>query len=225
MGWFLHFANSSIGKKFVMAVTGSFLIIFLIVHLIGNLTLYLGEDAFNSYVLALDAIKPLIRIIELVLLAAFVFHIFNGVRLWLENKRANPKKYAINVGSDNSTIFSRTMFVTGSIIFIFLVIHLSTLFYRFNFFDPEGLATHHKYYDVVIGFLQMPWYSALYIIAMVLLGFHLNHGFESAFQTFGWNHKKYTPMIKAIGTIYAIVMAVAFASIPIYFLFFYGGSQ
>ena len=225
MGWFREFANSSIGKKFVMAVTGSFLIIFLIVHLIGNLTLYLGEDAFNSYVLALDAIKPLIRIIELVLLAAFVFHIFNGVRLWFENKRANPKKYAINVGSDNSTIFSRTMFVTGSIIFIFLVIHLVTFFYRFNFFDPEGLATHHKYYDVVIGFLQMPWYSALYIIAMVLLGFHLNHGFESAFQTFGWNHKKYTPMIKAIGTIYAIVMAVAFASIPIYFLFFYGGSQ
>ena len=225
MGWFIQFSNSSIGKKFVMAVTGSFLIIFLIVHLIGNLTLYLGEDAFNSYVLALDAIKPLIRIIELVLLAAFVFHIFNGVRLWFENKRANPKKYAINVGSDNSTIFSRTMFVTGSIIFIFLVIHLVTFFYRFNFFDPEGLATHHKYYDVVIGFLQMPWYSALYIIAMILLGFHLNHGFESAFQTFGWNHKKYTPMIKVIGTVYAVVMAVAFASIPIYFLFFYGGSQ
>ena len=225
MGWFIQFSNSSIGKKFVMAVTGSFLIIFLIVHLIGNLTLYLGEEAFNDYVLALDAVKPLIRIIELVLLAAFVFHIFNGVRLWLENKRANPKKYAINVGSDNSTFFSRTMFVTGSIVFIFLVIHLITFFYRFNFFDPEGLANHHRYFDIVIGFLQMPWYAVLYIIAMILLGFHLNHGFQSAFQTFGWNHKKYTPMIKAIGTIYAIVMAVAFASIPIYFLFFYGGSQ
>jgi succinate dehydrogenase / fumarate reductase, cytochrome b subunit len=225
MGWFIQFSNSSIGKKFVMAVTGSFLIIFLIVHLIGNLTLYLGEEAFNDYVLALDAVKPLIRIIELVLLAAFVFHIFNGVRLWLENKRANPKKYAINVGSDNSTFFSRTMFVTGSIVFIFLVIHLITFFYRFNFFDPEGLANHHRYFDIVIGFLQMPWYSALYIIAMILLGFHLNHGFQSAFQTFGWNHKKYTPMIKAIGTIYAIFMAGAFTSIPIYFLFFYGGRQ
>lgn len=225
MGWFIQFTNSSIGKKFVMAVTGSFLIIFLIVHLIGNLTLYFGADTFNAYVLALDAVKPLIRIIELVLLAAFIFHIFNGIRLWLENKRANPNKYKINVGSDNSTVFSRTMFVTGSIVFIFLVLHLATLFYRFNFFDPKGLANHHRYYDIVIGFLQMPWYSILYIIAVLLLGFHLNHGFQSAFQTFGWNHKKYTPMIKAIGTIYAVVMAVAFASIPIYFLFFYGGSQ
>lgn len=225
MGWFIQFSNSSIGKKFVMAVTGSFLIIFLIVHLIGNLTLFLGEEAFNDYVLALEAIKPLIRIIELVLLAAFIFHIFNGIRLWLENKRANPNKYAINVGSDNSTVFSRTMFVTGSIVFIFLVLHLATLFYRFNFFDPEGLADHHKYYDIVIGFLQMPWYSIVYIIAVILLGFHLNHGFQSAFQTFGWNHKKYTPMIKAIGTTYAVVMAVSFASIPIYFLLFYGGSQ
>ncbi|MGD8307080.1 MAG: succinate dehydrogenase cytochrome b subunit, partial [Ignavibacteria bacterium] len=212
MGWFIQFTNSSIGKKFIMAVTGSFLIIFLIIHLIGNLTLYFGEETFNGYVIALDAVKPLIRVIELVLLAAFVLHIFNGFRLWLENKRANPNKYAINVGSDNSTLFSRTMFVTGSIVFIFLVLHLATLFYRFNFFDPEGLADHHKYYDIVVGFLQMPWYSALYIIAMILLGFHLNHGFQSAFQTFGWNHKKYTPMIKAIGTIYAIVMAVAFAS-------------
>ncbi len=225
MGWFIQFTNSSIGKKFVMAVTGSFLIIFLIIHLIGNLTLYFGEETFNGYVIALDAVKPLIRIIELVLLAAFVLHIFNGIRLWLENKRANPKKYKINVSSDNSTVFSRTMFVTGSIVFIFLVLHLATFFYRFNFFDPEGLADHHKYYDIVIGFLQMPWYSIVYMIAMILLGFHLNHGFQSAFQTFGWNHKKYTPMIKAIGTIYAVVMAVAFASIPIYFLFFYGGSQ
>jgi len=225
MGWFIQFTNSSIGKKFVMAVTGSFLIIFLIVHLVGNLTLYLGEEAFNDYVLALDVVKPIIRIIELVLLTAFIFHIFNGVKLWLENKRANPNKYAINLGSDNSTIFSRTMFVSGSIVFIFLVIHLSTLFYRFNFFDPEGFANHHRHYDIVIGFLQMPWYSVLYIIAMILLGFHLNHGFQSVFQTFGWNHKKYTPIIKAIGTVYAIVMAVAFTSIPIYFLFFYGGSQ
>lgn len=225
MGWFIQFTNSSIGKKFVMAVTGSFLIIFLIIHLIGNLTLYFGEETFNGYVIALDAVKPLIRIIELVLLAAFVLHIFNGIRLWLENKRANPKKYKINVSSDNSTVFSRTMFVTGSIVFIFLVLHLATFFYRFNFSDPEGLADHHKYYDIVIGFLQMPWYSIVYMIAMILLGFHLNHGFQSAFQTFGWNHKKYTPMIKSIGTIYAVVMAVAFASIPIYFLFFYGGSQ
>lgn len=224
MGWFFRFTSSSIGKKFVMAVTGSFLIIFLVVHLIGNMTLFIGPEAFNGYVATLEVVKPLIRVIEVVLLLVFVFHIFNGTRLWIENKRANPKKYAINVGSDNSTLFSRTMFITGSIVFIFLVLHLATFFYRFNFYDPEGLADQHLYFNIVVSFFKMPWYSIFYVIAVILLGFHLNHGFQSAFQTFGWTHKKYTPLVEKLGTLYAIIMAVGFASMPIYFLFFYGGN-
>jgi succinate dehydrogenase / fumarate reductase cytochrome b subunit len=220
MGWFFKFTGSSIGKKIIMAVTGSFLIIFLIIHLIGNLTLFLGPEAFNSYVSTLDVVKPLIRVVELVLLATFILHIFNGLRLWIENKKANPQKYAINVGSDNSTVFSRTMFLTGSIVFIFLVLHLATFFY---FYDPEGFANQHQYFEIVVSFLTIPWYSILYIVAVLLLGFHLNHGFQSAFQSFGWTHKKYTPIVEKLGTLYAIIMAVGFASMPIYFLFFYGG--
>jgi succinate dehydrogenase / fumarate reductase, cytochrome b subunit len=218
MGWFFKFINSSIGKKFMMAVTGSFLLIFLIIHLIGNITLFFGPGAFNAYVSALDTIKPLIRVIEVVLLAAFVLHIFNGLRLWIENKAARGITYKVNGSSENSTVFSRTMFLTGSIVFIFLVLHLGTFFWRFNVHDPEGLAQHHQYYDIVLGFLQMPWYSILYIIAVLLLGFHLNHGFQSAFQTFGWNHKRYFPLIQKIGTVYAIIMALGFASMPLYFL-------
>ncbi|MBI5661290.1 MULTISPECIES: succinate dehydrogenase cytochrome b subunit [Ignavibacterium] len=225
MGWFNTFINSSLGKKFIMALTGSFLIIFLIIHLIGNITLYFGPDAFNGYVKTLDVIKPLIRIIELVLLSAFIFHIFNGVRLWLENKQARPVTYKVNGSPENTTLFSRTMFVSGSVIFIFLVLHLGTFFWRFNVHDPQQLADSHQYYDIVVGFFQIWWYVLLYVIAMILLGFHLNHGFQSAFQTFGWNHKKYTPLIKKIGTAYAIIMAVGFASMPIYFFFFYGGNQ
>ncbi len=222
MNWLNNFLNSSIGKKFVMAITGSFLLIFLIIHLIGNITLFFGPDAFNGYVKTLDVIKPLIRVIELVLLAAFVFHIFNGFRLWLENKRARPVEYKINGSTENSSIFSRTMFISGSIIFIFLVLHLGTFFWRFNVHDPQQLADAHQYYDIVVGFFQIWWYVLLYIIAMILLGFHLNHGFQSAFQTFGLNSKKYTPLIKKLGTIYAIIMAVGFASMPIYF-FLSGG--
>ncbi|MCX8107144.1 MAG: succinate dehydrogenase cytochrome b subunit [Ignavibacterium album] len=225
MGWFTTFANSSLGKKFIMAITGSFLIIFLIIHLIGNITLYFGPDAFNGYVKTLDVIKPLIRVIELVLLSAFIFHILNGVRLWWENKQARPVTYKVNGSPENSSLFSRTMFVSGSIIFIFLVLHLGTFFWRFNVHDPQQLADTHQYYDIVVGFFQIWWYVLLYIVAMVLLGFHLNHGFQSAFQTFGWNHKKYTPLIKKIGTAYAIIMAIGFASMPIYFFFFYGGNQ
>ena len=225
MGWFTRFISSSIGKKFIMAVTGSFLIIFLIIHLIGNLTLFFGPEAFNGYVSTLDVVKPLIRVIEIVLALAFILHIFFGTWLWFTNKKAHKVGYKINASSENSTFSSRWIFWLGIGIFIFLVIHLTTFFYRFNFYDPEGLANQHRYFSIVIGFFQIPWYSILYIVAMVFLGFHLNHGFQSAFQTFGWNHKKYFPLIKKIGTVYAIIMAAGFASMPIYFFLFYGGNQ
>jgi succinate dehydrogenase / fumarate reductase, cytochrome b subunit len=225
MDSFGKFINSSIGKKLTMAVTGSFLIIFLIVHLIGNITLFFGPEVFNGYVLTLDVIKPLIRVIEVVLLSAFILHIFNGTKLWIENKRARGVKYKINGSHENSDVFSRTMFLTGSIVFIFLVTHLGTFFWRFNVNDPMGLANHHEYFDIVVHFFGIWWYVLLYVVAVLLLGFHLNHGFQSAFQTFGWNNKKYFPMVEKIGTVYAIIMAIGFASMPIYFFFFCGGSR
>ncbi|OGU37417.1 MAG: succinate dehydrogenase [Ignavibacteria bacterium GWA2_36_19] len=224
MGWFFKFINSSIGKKITMAVTGSFLLIFLVIHLVGNITLFFGADIFNGYVTTLDVVKPMIRVIEAVLLAAFLIHIFNGVRLWIENKIARGVTYKVNSSSENSDVFSRTMFLTGSIVFIFLVLHLATFFWRFNFYDPAGLADSHLYYDIVVSFFSDWWYSLLYVVAVMLLGFHLNHGFQSAFQTFGWNHKKYMPLIKKLGTIFAIIIAIGFASMPIYFFFFHGGN-
>jgi succinate dehydrogenase / fumarate reductase cytochrome b subunit len=219
MGWLLNSLNSSIGKKFVMAITGVCLLMFLIIHLIGNMTLYIGREAFTGYVEILESVKPLIRVIEVILALVFLLHIFNGVRLWYQNKTAKPIAYTVNAAAKNSTLFSRTMFVTGSIIFIFLVIHLQTIWYKYNFSGQEL-----SLFDIVIKWFQVPWYSVLYVAAIFLMGMHLNHGFQSAFQTFGWNHNKYTPLIKALGTIYAIIMAGAFASIPIYFLFFYGGN-
>lgn len=218
MGWFFKFTKSSIGKKFMMAVTGSFLLIFLIIHLVGNVTLFFGPNVFNAYVSTLDVVKPLIRVIELVLLAAFVIHILNGLKLWLENKRAKGVEYKVSGASENSSLFSRTMALTGSIVFIFLVTHLGTFFWRFNVHDPMGFASNHQYYDIVVYFFGLWWYAVLYVIAMIFLGYHLNHGFQSAFQTFGWNHNRYTPIIKKIGTIYAIIMAAGFASMPLYFL-------
>ncbi len=218
MGWLLNSLNSSIGKKFIMAVTGVCLLLFLIIHLIGNMTLYIGEEAFNGYVGALDTIKPLIRVIEVILALVFIFHIFNGVRLWYQNKQAKPLGYAVNAASKNSTLFSRTMFVTGSIIFIFLWLHLQTIWFKFNFGGHEI-----NLFGVMVEWFQKPWYSIVYVAAMFILGMHLNHGFQSAFQTFGWNHNKYTPFIKAVAVIYSVIMAAAFASIPLYFLFIYGG--
>lgn len=214
MGWFTSFWNSSIGQKFVMAVTGIFLIVFLVIHLAGNMMIYGGPDAFNGYVGILEHIKPLIRVIEIVLALIFFFHIFNGISLWYSNKRARPVDYKINAASKNSSFFSRTMIYTGSLTFIFLVVHLQTIWYKFNFSNSDNL----EMYEMVIGLFDQTWYALMYLVAMILLGFHLNHGFQSAFQTFGWKHTKYTPVIEKIGTAYAIIMAVGFGSIPVYFL-------
>ncbi len=218
MGWFTRFIDSSIGKKYVMGFTGFLLIIYLIEHLAGNLSLFWGKEAFNGYAAALETLKPVLRVIEVLLALVFIFHILNGVRLWFLNKRAKPVKYAMPTKSKNRDLSSRTMIITGGTIFVFLVLHLATIWFKYNF-DHTG----ETLYDIVVRLFANPYYSIFYVLAMILLGYHLNHGFQSAFQTFGWNHKKYFPLIQKVGTIYAIVMAVGFASIPIYFLLSTGG--
>ncbi len=213
MGWLSKSLSSSIGKKFIMAITGLSLILFLSVHLINNSFLFFGKEGFNTLVGSLDAVKPLVRVAEIILVLLFGYHIYNGIKLWWENRQAKPDKYAINASKENSTFYSRTMPYTGAIIFIFLVTHLSTLWVQFNF----GMGGHHEYYDVIAQLFSTPGPVVLYVITMIVLGMHLNHGFQSAFQTFGWQHKKYTPLVKAIGTLISIVYAVGFGSIPIYF--------
>lgn len=222
MSWFWKSINSSIGKKLVMAITGICLILFLKIHLFNNLTLFAGPDVFNAVVKSLDSIKPLIRVIEVILATIFILHILNGFRLYLENRKARPVEYTISGASKNSTVFSRTMIHSGSIILIFLVVHLRTMWVSFNF-DAQ-IHENHTYYETVSAAFQSPIYAGFYILAMFVLGFHLNHGFQSAFQTFGWNNNKYFPIIKIIGTVYSVLVALLFASIPVYFLFFFGGN-
>jgi succinate dehydrogenase / fumarate reductase cytochrome b subunit len=223
MGWLYKSLTSSIGKKFVMAITGFSLISFLVIHLAGNLTLYFGPEAFNGYVETLDIVKPLIRIIEVILALVFIFHILDGTLLYFENKKAKSGRYAINASSKNSSIFSRTMIWTGAIVFVFLVLHLSTMWYSFNFgHSPD--PGHLNYYNVLVNWFKDPVYAGFYFVAVIILGFHLNHGFQSAFQTFGWNHVKYFNLIKKLGTLISFIFALGFASFPIYFHLFAGGN-
>lgn len=158
-----------------------------------------------------------IRIMEFVLLFGFAFHIVEGVVLTIQNRRARPHRYALNDASSNSNWTSRTMFVTGSIVFVFLVVHLNTFFVRHRF-----LHVQETMYDSVVHAFQRGWngwYWAFYVVAMVLLAFHLHHGFQSAFQSLGLNHKRYTPLIKKLGLLFAIIVPAGFASMPIYFHF------
>lgn len=216
MSWFLSTLNSSIGKKVIMAVTGICLVLFLLGHLSGNFALFYHDNghAFNAYAKFLKSL-PVIKIIEIILASIFLLHILNAVRLYIENNKARNVKYVVNGSSKNTGISSRTMIQTGSIIFIFLVVHL-----RNFWFEYAIKKSSDNLYEIVVTTFKDPMYSTIYIVAMILMGFHLYHGFQSAFQTFGWNHKKYTPLVKKLGLLYAVLMSAGFASMPIYFLFF-----
>lgn len=216
MGWLSDRLSSSLGKKIIMAVTGILLLLFLIVHLFNNLLLFLGPEIFNENVARLEAIKPAVRVVELVLLAIFIFHIYNALKLYFENKKANPQKYAVDASKDNSTFYSRFMTVSGIIILIFLVVHLGTFWLEYNFGAHPNDGSL-PFYSIVADAFANPFISLLYIVAMIILGFHLNHAFQSAFQTLGWEHKKYTPMIKKLGSVISIIITLGFVSIPVFF--------
>ncbi|MDX1700226.1 MAG: succinate dehydrogenase cytochrome b subunit [Melioribacteraceae bacterium] len=225
MSWLLDRLNSSIGKKVIMAVTGILLILFLFVHLINNLLLFLGPEIFNENVARLESIKPLVRIVEVILLAIFVFHIYNAIKLYFENKKANPQKYAVNASKENSTFYSRFMTVSGIIILVFLILHLG-YFWRLYNFGPHPADGSLPYYAIVQDAFANPFISLFYVFSMIILGFHLNHAFQSSFQTMGWENKKYTPFVKKLGSIITLVITLGFASIPIFFyLSSMGGNQ
>ncbi len=221
MGWFIKFIDSSVGKKLIMAVTGLFLYIYLIIHLVANLFLLAPDDglSFNAYAdfMSSNANIP-VRIIEIILFLAFLYHIINGIRLWFINRAARGITYKVNSPSENSTFFSRFMIHSGIIVFIFLVIHLQTFFLAHKFGHPQETM----YESAVIAFSNV-YYSLFYILAMILLAFHLVHGFQSAFQSLGLRHTKYTSFIKGFGVVFSILLCIAFAIIPLYFLLNTGG--
>jgi len=216
MSWLSDRLNSSIGKKIIMAITGLLLILFLIIHLLNNLLLFLGPEIFNENVARLEAVKPLIRVIELILALIFILHIYNAIKLYFENKKANSEKYAVNVNSKNSTIYSRFMTVSGSIILVFLILHLSTFWRSFNF-GAHPFDGSHPFYAIIQDAFTNPFITIFYILSMIVLGFHLNHAFQSAFQTMGWQHNKYTPIVQKVGTLIALIMTIGFGSIPVFF--------
>ena len=215
MGWFTSFIDSSLGKKLVMAVTGLFLYIYLIIHLIANLLLLRSTgDAFEAYADFMAASLNIpIRIIEIVLFLAFIYHIINGIRLWFINNSARGIKYKTKDSAANSTFYSRFMIQSGIVVLIFLVIHL------LDFFIPSRLGyMQMTMYDSAVAKFHETWWSIFYIFAMILLAFHLVHAFQSGFQTLGLRHNKYTPFIKGFGVAFSILICIGFALIPFYFI-------
>ncbi len=212
MSWLTRSLKQSIGKKFVMAVTGLFLIIFLFEHIIGNYYLFSGKEAFERYVGALESLGYITPILEIGLALAFIIHIVYGIWLWWGNLKATPIKYEVNGTRENASFTSRNAIWLGLLILLFLFIHIFNFWYHYRFLG-------YDLYETVTTLFTNPYYLVFYIFTFVVLGMHIHHGFQSAFQTLGWNHPKYFPFIKKFGTFLAVVFALGFSIIPIYFYF------
>ncbi len=217
MSWFHNFIFSSIGRKWMMAITGLFLIVFLLVHLGVNLTLLFGKEIFNeaSHFMATN---PLIFIMQFALAFGFIYHIYLGIVVTLQNYRARGKdRYAKNKWSAHTPFSSRMMVYSGALVFAFLALHLYDYFYKLKF--TEIITETYTDYDLVVELFQNPIHTLLYVVSFIILGFHLNHAFQSSFQTTGLTSPKYTPLIKTLGVLYTWLISIGFMAIAVWLFF------
>ncbi|MFD0940003.1 succinate dehydrogenase cytochrome b subunit [Pedobacter boryungensis] len=219
MGSIANAFSSSIGKKLIMGLTGLFLISFLVVHCFLNSFVFFDNTGvlFNEGAHFM-ATNWIIRAMEVVLMAGLLLHIVQGARLTFQNQAARPVKYAYNDGNANSKWYSRSMGLLGTLLLIFLIVHLAQFWTvsRFTGIPTVDANGHEDLYAVMKGTFSNIWFVVLYVLAMISLAYHLLHGFASTFQTLGWNHKKYTPIIKSLGVWFSILIPLIFAAMPIW---------
>jgi succinate dehydrogenase / fumarate reductase cytochrome b subunit len=211
MNWFISTLGSSIGKKLMMAITGLGFVGFLTAHLIGNLTLYGGQDLFTSYVEHLHAFDPLITVMEFGLLFFAVIHVVIGTYLFYQNLVARPVRYKVKKNAGGRTIGSATQPYTGFVILAFVILHL------LNFHFAEH--TNETLFRLVFTALASPLYLIIYVVAMIVVAVHISHGFWSLFQTLGANHPKYMPFIQRVGIVVSLIFGIGFGFIPIFVSF------
>jgi succinate dehydrogenase / fumarate reductase cytochrome b subunit len=219
------FLTASIGRKFVMSLSGLFLMVFIAVHLGINLLLIFDNsgELYNQGAHFMVT-NPLIKIMEPILALGFLIHIVWSFFLEYVNWKARPVKYAKKNMSGASTWASRNMLVLGALVLVFLAIHIVNFYVKMKFtgdvgeMEINGVHMHDAYTLVSSTFINSVALSILYIVAGGLLGVHLSHGFWSSFQTLGLNNKNWLKRWKVIGTIYAILVAVGYAVIPLYFM-------
>lgn len=214
-----NYFTSSIGKKQIMALTGFGLIGFVLTHLAGNFFILVGPDAFNYYAYKLTS-NPLIYVAEAILAGMFIGHIVLAVLLKLQNMGARPQSYFTKVRTGRGeTIASGTMPYTGLVLMIFLILHLLNFKFGTEYYTVVDGVKMRDLYKTVIEYFANPLYVAWYVFAMLCLGLHTSHGFQSMFQTWGLNHKKYTPAIQTLSSAYGIFVALGFSGLAIYCYF------
>lgn len=227
----MNVLHTSVGRKLLTGITGIFLTLFLVAHLVGNLSLFAPDsgETFNKYAHFLHELGPLLWLAEIILIFLFLAHAYIGISIYLRKKKARPedyKYYKSQGGPSKQNAASKTMIYTGTIILIFVILHV--LHFKYQAFSPE---TYMAEYDgetirdltrhVEVAFTNV-WVMLAYTAVMIMVGFHLKHGVWSAFISLGAGNPKRTAMLYTAGTIIAILLAVGFLFIPIY-IYFNGG--
>lgn len=213
----------SVVKKQIMGLTGLLLCGFLVGHLAGNLLIFVGPEYFNAYGHALIT-NPLIYLAEAGLGALFIAHVGMAAKLILENHQARPVKYYMKTPTGaGSTFASSTMPYTGFLTAVFLVLHILQFKYGPYYSVVHNGVEMRDLYRLVVEFYQSPVAVLWYVVCMISLGIHVKHGFWSAFQSIGFSHPKYTPVLRNLSIAFSALVAVGFASLPL-FCFFQGGN-
>jgi len=223
LSWVSDLLTSSIGRKLLMSLSGLFLILFLPVHLLGNLQLLTedGGKSFNVYAYFMTH-NPLIKTISYLLYFSILLHTIQGLLLWQQNRKARGHKgYAVKAlrGAGTQVQAASNMAWLGIIIFVFLAVHLYQFWLqmklgRLPMVAIDGIDYKDLYTPVMFAFQDVR-FVGFYVSSMVIIGIHLHHGFQSSFQTLGLQHRKYTPLIRFLGTAYSLSIPLGFAIIPV----------
>ncbi len=217
------FLKSSIGKKLLMSLSGLFLITFLLVHLVANLFLLGGDDAYNVATHFMDT-NPVIQIMQPILAVGFLVHIIYGIIIELQNRKATPVKYKLVNQKESSKWVSRNMIWLGLFVFAFLVLHIANFFVKMKFGEMAEVnvdgVTMHDSYALVAELFECKIFSIVYIIGFIALGLHLHHAFWSAFQTIGLSNDVWRVRLSVLGDIFAVVITAGFTIIPLKIMFF-----
>jgi succinate dehydrogenase / fumarate reductase cytochrome b subunit len=228
MASFLKALKSQVGRKILTGITGVGLMVFIIFHLATNLQVFGDVHAFNEAAYALESMGWLLYILKAGLASAFLLHAYIGISIWWNRRKARPEgyeKYQTKGGPSHQTWAARSMIFTGIVLLVFLVIHIDT--FKFGATEMVILPSGEEARDLkglMISTFQQPIWAFGYTAVMLLLGFHLGHGFWSAFTSLTMKHNQYSALIYTIGVIFAILMAVGFLIIPLY-IYFGGGCE
>lgn len=213
----LDFVKSTVGRKYIMGISGLVWLGFVLVHMAGNMLILVSADLYNAYGHALTSNKAILYGAESVLVLALIVHVSTAISLTIENRKAKGTRYAVSPnGEKGPTLASQTMGIQGSIVLAFIILHLATFKYGSHYETTVNGVQMRDIHRLVIEIFQQPGYVAWYVVSLILLMFHISHGAHSIFQSFGFLERKMISGVRKAAWAYAIIVVAGFLSQPVY---------